>query len=153
MTIEQAGSKPKGGRPSRFSDRIAADALAYVAGGFTRREIAERCGIGLRTLQDWLARGRAGEPALATWAARYDAIARAVRADRVRQSYERRRAADRERWRRFKASREGWWLRRLGPARFWTLRLNWLLEHGKYDAYRRTVARLEGQDFRTFRAP
>lgn len=96
----------------------AGAALGLALVGEPRHRIADRAGVGLRTLQEWLARGRAGEPPFAAWAEAFEKATIEGRRPRREARYEREQAAARGRWQRFKAAREGWWRERLGPAAF-----------------------------------
>ena len=146
-------SGARGGRPTKFSPELGAEILRLLAAGRSRAEIAEAVGIGKRSLQDWLARGRDGEPPFAAWADRFDATMEVVRRRRIRANWQRYDAASKERWQRFKAAREEWWKERLGPAEFWTRRLAWLASRGKWAAYHRTIERLRAEGFRINATP
>ena len=136
-------------RPTKFSPEIGESILRHLGSGRSRRETVEALGIGRRTLQDWLRRGRDGEPTFATWAERVDRVAELRRRKRVRASWARYEAESKERWKRFKRAREEWWKERLGPIEFWSRRLAWLASRGKWEAYRRTIERLRTEGFRT----
>jgi hypothetical protein len=49
----------KGGWPTRFDPKLGESIVHMLAADFSRKEIAAESGIGLRTLQDRLSRGRA----------------------------------------------------------------------------------------------
>jgi hypothetical protein len=53
-------------------------------------------------------------------------------------------AKEKERWQRFKQSREQWWYERLGPEEFWRRRLRWLAAKGHH----RALARAFDADYR-----
>src|SRR4051812_38809883 len=99
----------RAGRPTRFSPAVGADLISlYESERLTLAEAARRVGIGVRTLHDWLRRGRAevegADPAIVAWSGRLRAAI-----DRRRQeSWDRARARDRAagqaRWRRFRAA-------------------------------------------------
>jgi DNA invertase Pin-like site-specific DNA recombinase len=55
-------------RPTKFNPQRARSALLLVKAGELRQWVARGAGIGRRTLQEWLARGRAGEETFAEWA-------------------------------------------------------------------------------------
>ncbi|QDV34405.1 helix-turn-helix domain-containing protein [Tautonia plasticadhaerens] len=136
-------------RPTKFTPEIGESVLRHLASGRSRRETVEALGIGRRTLQDWLRRGRAGEPGLAAWAERVDRVATLMHRQRVRATWDRLEAESKERWMRFKRAREEYWMERLGPLEFWSRRLAWLAERGRWEAYRRTLERLRTEGFRT----
>ena len=131
-------------RPTKFNPERAGAALGLARAGEPRPRIAAGAGVGLRTLQEWLARGRAGESPFAAWSDAFDEATIDGRRPRREARYEREQVAARVRWQRFKAAREAWWRERLGPANFWQRRVEWLAAHGK----RRALA----QAFDTIRA-
>ena len=49
-------------RPLRFDPVLGRRIVEYVASGANRGESSEMSGVGLRTVQYWLARGRQGDP-------------------------------------------------------------------------------------------
>jgi hypothetical protein len=140
-------------RPTKFNPKRARSALLLVKAGEPRQWVARGAGIGRRTLQEWLARGRAGEEPFAAWAKAIDEATRAARRRQIEATYERETARGKVRWQRFKASREGWWLRQLGPDEFWLRRLVWLAAHGKTEALGRTIHQLRERGFRTDHTP
>jgi hypothetical protein len=140
-------------RPSVYDADRGERALRSFAGGATRSQVAADAGVGLRTLHEWLARGRSGDPELRDWSRRFDAIAELRRRARVAEYWRRYREESRERWRKFNASREAWWLRRLGPEEFWRRRLCWLASHGHDVAFVRTFDQLRAEGFRTNDTP
>jgi hypothetical protein len=137
-------------RPSKFSPERGRVIVGAVASGADRKAAAEAAGVGLRTLAEWLARGRASDPAtddLAEWVELFEAAKRVARRRRARVRHERERAEAVERWQRFKAARERWWKDQLGECEFWRLRLVWLADRGKSRAFDATVARLRAEGF------
>ncbi|CAN5697625.1 hypothetical protein BH23PLA1_BH23PLA1_33070 [soil metagenome] len=70
-------------RPTKFTPEIGESILRLVAEGVPKTRIAPRVGVGLRTLHEWLERGRSGEPAFEEWAARFDVKSERVRRQRV----------------------------------------------------------------------
>ncbi|QDV32355.1 helix-turn-helix domain-containing protein [Tautonia plasticadhaerens] len=136
-------------RPTKFSPEVGEEFLRLLAGGRSRSEATDALGIGRRTLQDWLRRGREGEPTFAAWAERVDRVAALRRRGRIRASWDRYEAESKERWTRSKRAREEYWKERLGPLEFWSRRLAWLAARGKWEAYRRTIERLKAEGFRT----
>jgi hypothetical protein len=138
------------GRPTKFNAALGRD-LVRLAGSEdhpTRIAVARGAGIGVQTLYDWLALGRAGREPLVAWAKAFLAAESEARSARRTESAARREARDRARWQAFRQAREGWWLERLGPIEFWRRRLEWLAAHGRWDAYQSTAAELEAQGFR-----
>lgn len=146
-------SGKKGGRPTKFSAELGDEIIRLLASGVPRPEVASRLGIGRRSLQEWLRRGRAGEPTFAAWAERLDRVAALMHRQRVRATWDRYEAESKERWQRFKRAREEYWMERLGPLEFWSRRLAWLASRGKWEAYRRTIERLRTESFRTNDTP
>jgi hypothetical protein len=140
-------------RPTKFNPQRARSALLLVKGGEPRQWVARGAGIGRRTLQEWLARGRAGEEPFAAWSKEMDEATRAARRRQVQETYEREDARAKERWQRFRATREDWWLAQLGPAQFWRRRVAWLAANGKTRALGRTIRRLRERGFRTDHTP
>lgn len=145
----------KGGRPTRFEPELGEMLVSMVAAGVPRAEMVERCGIGRRTLQEWLSRGRGGEPRYAEWAERFTDAWRLVRRKRVREAWARERFRSKKRWQRFKAARQSWWRELLGDEVFWSRRLRWLASKGHTAAYQLTVEQLQrdGFEVRTRRRP
>lgn len=135
----------KPGRPTKFDADRAAEALR-AAGSDSLEWVARGCKVGRRTLQSWLARGRAGEEPFAGWARAFDARASRVREARMRAYWTRYYARSRMRWRRFRDSREAWWLARLGPEEFRRRRLAWLERRGLWAAHARATARFAAGD-------
>ena len=140
-------SKWRGGRPSRFSAALGEKVLGEIQAGVPLRDAAKMAGVGSRTLDRWLARGRAGDPALADWARRVDKRREDLRRARVAAAWRKDREEAPARWQRFKAARERWWMERLGPRRFWLMRLAWLSTHGKTRAFERTLERMRAEGF------
>jgi hypothetical protein len=103
---------------------------------------AMTAGVGLRTLAEWLAKGRAGDPALAGWVREIEAAERLADRRRLHARRDRELAAAKERWQRFKAGREQWWLEQLGEVEFWRRRVGWLVAEGRTRALGVAVARL-----------
>src|SRR4051794_33072689 len=133
------------GRPSRFTEDVAIELVCLVEEGLSRKAAAARLGIGERTLHDWQARGRRGEPEFAFWLSMMDGAAARARRRRCLRAWERYDARAKERWQEFKRARERWWLERLGPVAFYILRLSWLAERGKWRACERLVADLKAR--------
>jgi hypothetical protein len=131
-------------RPTKFDAAKGRSAILLALGGEPQQWIARGVGVSHRTLQYWIARGRDGDPAFAEWAGEFDEAAERGRRRKFDLNCQRRIAKDKERWQAFKASREAWWLERLGPLEFWRRRLRWLAEKGYDDAYGRAIARLKG---------
>jgi hypothetical protein len=136
-------------RPTKFTPEIGEAILRHLAEGRSRRETVEALGIGRRTLQDWLRRGREGEPVFAEWAEEIERVVELARRRRSEESWERTEAESKRSWQRFKAARERWWLERLGPRAFWARRLAWLADRGRWEAYDRTIGNLRAEGFRT----
>ncbi|MEW4568520.1 hypothetical protein AB1L88_11705 [Tautonia sp. JC769] len=143
----------RGGRPTKFSAELGETIIDLLRQSVPRREIAARVGVGWRTLQEWLRRGRAGEEGFSTWAERFDLVAGLIREQRIEESWQRQEAESKERWQRFKAARQRWWLERLGPCEYWRRRLGWLASRGRWVAYHRTIERLREEGFRINDAP
>jgi hypothetical protein len=145
----------KGGRPAPYDPAYADRVTHMLAAEFSRVEIAAGLGIGLRTLQDWLRRGRAGEPPYAGFAAAFDIKAGEMRRIRCLIRAAKDREEGRERWRRFMAGREEWWYDHLGPGEFWRRRLDWLIARGYAAEALRTIheLRANGQGFGATKAP
>ncbi len=143
----------KPGRPTRFTEDLAVELVCLVDDGMTRKTAAARVGIGERTLHDWQARGRRGEPAFHFWMTMLEAAVDRARRRRCREAWKRYDARAKERWREFKQSRERWWLDRLGPEEFYKRRLNWLAEREKWEAYGRLVTDLVARGFRVVVTP
>jgi hypothetical protein len=116
--------------------------------GQGRRASAAAAGVGLRTLAEWLAKKRAGDRALAEWVRQVEAAEQVVNRRRWDARWDRETAAAKERWQRFKAYREAWYLDQFGSCEFWRRRLQWLAAEGKTSAYAATVARLQAEGFR-----
>lgn len=135
-------------RPTKFTPEISEAILRHLAEGRSRRATVEALGIGRRTLQDWLHRGRAGEPTFAAWVERFDHAAEIRRRSRVRASWERYDAESKQRWQQFRAARQRWWLERLGPCEYWRRRLVWLAERGRWEAYNRTIEQFRKEGYR-----
>jgi hypothetical protein len=140
-------------RPTKFNPDQGQVIVEALRSGLGRRAAVEAAGVGLRTLAEWIAKGRAGDPAFRPWVAQVDQAEGVARRRRVNAQWARYRIEGRERWKRFGASREAWYLEKLGPARFWSRRLQWLADHGKGQAYAATVAKLEAEGFRINRTP
>src|SRR5262245_19383860 len=145
----------RGGRPTKFTAELGREILALTRQGVSRKVIAGQVGVGLRTLQAWLAKGRAGDPPLRDWAEQVTKAWLRAHQEHIWSTIPKRRAEGRDRWLRFRASREAWWLERLGPVEFWRRRLNWLVSKGPSHeaALRQAVERLRAQGFRIFLAP
>jgi hypothetical protein len=141
------------GRPNRFTYLVSEDLVWLVHGGLSLRAAAAEAGIGLRTVHDWLAAGRAGHPAFAPWAARMAWALEKGRRRRLLLACLRDQARARASWQAFLAGRETWWLERLGPCEFYRRRLEWLKARGHWDAFNRLVAELESRGFRIVQAP
>lgn len=131
-------------RPTKYDPTIARLVVAHVALGATRGEAADAAGIALRSVQYWLARGRRGEAPFDGFAERLDSAADAVRRAKVRARYEREHEVSKERWQAFKASRERWYLDRLGPLAFWTRRLSWCEARGRDHGKARALGEIQG---------
>jgi hypothetical protein len=138
-------------RPTKFNIARAVRIIERVRDGKRREDAAAAEGVGIRTLQDWLRRGRSGEWPFSVFSRCFEDAAETARRRRLDESWRRYRAESKARWQRFKAARQGWWLERLGPERFWTRRLQWLWDKGHEDAYWRTLAQLEAAGFRVTR--
>jgi hypothetical protein len=136
-------------RPVKFDADTARLASLLKRDGFSNMIIARDCGISRRTLQGWLARGRAGAPPSADFAREFDRAAETGRKRLWLIRFQRDMIRSRRSWRRFKAARELWWLERLGPERFWRRRLRWLAERGHAAAYERTLAQVHALGFCT----
>jgi hypothetical protein len=100
----------KPGRPSRFTEDVAIELVCLVDEGLSRKPAAGRLGIGERTLHDWQARGRRGEPPFAFWLGMMEAATVRARRRRCRRAWERYDAQAKERWQEFNrvASAGGW---------------------------------------------
>lgn len=132
-------------RPTKFNAERGRIIIEAVAKGQARKAAAEAAGVGLRTLADWLARGRASDPAtddLAEWVLWFEAAERVASRRRRNARIERERIAAAERWQRFKAARERWWMEQLGPVEFWKRRVGWLAANEKERSLGPAVARL-----------
>ena len=139
-------------RPTKFNrERRRAIVRAIVAGD-SREAAARAAGVAPRTLEGWLARGRAGEPGFAAWARVFDAAEQVARERYVAERWAREDARAKERYQRFKAVREQWWLDRLGPVAFSAMRVAWLMAHGKTRSLGAAVARLRAAVERARRA-
>jgi transposase len=143
----------KPGRPTRFTPDLAIKLICLVDDGMTRKAAAARVGIGERTLHDWQARGRRGDPDFRFWMSELEAAADRARRRRCREAWKRYEARAKERWRELKQSRERWWLDWLGPQEFSKRRLNRLVERGKWEAYGRLVTDLAAWGFRVLVTP
>jgi hypothetical protein len=141
-------SRRRGGRPTRFTFELGVELLGGLDEDLSRRQIATRNGIGLRTLCEWIRRGRRGETLFAWFAQCWDQQERVRRRIRFAAKTAVETENARRRYRKFAESREAWWKERLGPRLFWERRLQWLADRGMHDAYDRTVARLESEGFR-----
>src|SRR5689334_10921267 len=102
-------------RPTTYDEARGRAVLGRMMLGDSRRDAAKAAGVCLRTLQGWLARGRAearrgDQGPLAGFARRFDRVAEARRRAAVEAWWGRHHARASERWRRFKAARERWWL-------------------------------------------
>jgi hypothetical protein len=140
-------------RPTKFNPDRGQMIVEALRSGIGRRAAVGAAGVGLRTLAEWIAKGRAGNPAFRPWVVLLDEAEGVARRRRVDAEWARYRVEGRERWQRFRASREAWYLEKLGPVRFWSRRLRWLADHGKERAYAATVARLEAEGFCINRTP
>ncbi len=123
-------------RPTKFDFDKWEQIIARMAVGDSREEAARAAGVCLRTLQGWLARGRAERESgrygpLGDFARVFDRVAEFQRRIRVDLASERENARSAERWQRFKAARERWWFERLGPLQFWHQRLNWAIANDR----------------------
>jgi hypothetical protein len=105
-------------------------------------------GIGVRTLAEWLARGRAGQTPFAGWVGAFEAAEEHERRTYCDWRWKQERARAKERWQRFKAQRIQWHLETIGPEEFWRRRLIWLLGQGKTRAFEATAAWLVAEGFR-----
>lgn len=132
-------------RPSKLNAETMTAILDRIGAGASRVEAARAADLGARTLHEWISRGRAGERPFDAFARAVDAETRRARGARCEANSERRKAAERERWQRFRASREAWYLARLGPAEFWRRRLVWLADKGHTAAFGRLVAKLRAE--------
>ena len=130
-------------RPSKFTAAKAETILAAILEGASQAEAARRAGVGRRTIQEWLAKGRA-ETSGPFWsfAFRFGRRSRMAHRRKLRTSWARYHARKAESWQRFRSSREGWWMERLGPRLFWRRRLEWALEHDRPDTARVAAHRL-----------
>ena len=145
-----ADGKRRRGRPTRFDPEIGAALIDLVIDqDVPIVHAARRLGLGPRTVYDWLqrAQGEGAARELVKWAEDFTQFLAWYREDQRRERYLRDREAARLRWQQFKASREGWWLARLGPERFWTSRLLWLADRGRDRALARTIARLRAEGY------
>jgi hypothetical protein len=133
----------RGGRPSVFDPSLGEAIVRMLAADVPRKTIAAKAGIALRTFQDWLRRGREGDPAYIAFAAAFDRQAKANRQTRIARAWRRYDARAKERWRAFKAARASWWFDRLGPREFWSRRLSWAITEGRTRAVERALAELE----------
>src|SRR5262245_10558711 len=108
------------GRPSKFTLERAATIASLIAVGTSAEEAAAEVGIGPRTLHDWLARGRAGEPEYAKFLKAYEVAVEtaAERRGRIRAV-----KADGQPNRR--AKMKAWYRKKLGPAEYWRRRIRW----------------------------
>jgi hypothetical protein len=106
-------------RPTKFNAAIAARTLDVLSSGCGRDCAARIAGISPRTLANWLARGRAGDPAFASFAERVDAAQEKYRRLRVGMTHLREAARRREHYPIYKAQRVAWWRARLGEEAFW----------------------------------
>jgi hypothetical protein len=132
-----------GGRPTRFGFDLGVELLGGLDQDLNRREIAARSGIGLRTLTEWIRRGRRGETRFAWFASAWDQQERARRRIRFRIKAAASQAAGRRRWREFADSREAWRKEKLGPREFWRRRLKWLADRGMDSSFAHAVAEME----------
>jgi hypothetical protein len=121
--------------------------------GLPIKHAARRLCVGVRTVYDWLERAQkqGAAPELVAWAGTFVQYLEWYRRDKRRERLIHDCEAARLRRQRFKASREEWWRRQLGESAFWTLRLNWLAERGKWSSYERTVARLRAEGYQVTR--
>ncbi|CAN5827695.1 hypothetical protein BH23PLA1_BH23PLA1_29530 [soil metagenome] len=136
-------------RPTKFTPEIGESLIRLVSAGVPKTKIAPLAGVGLRTLHEWLERGRRGEPAFQKWAARFDDETERMRRRRVNARFHVEQNEAKARWQRFKAERQRWWLERLGPEVYWTRRIAWLSARGHGQALARTFAHLKARRFRT----
>jgi transposase len=113
-------------RPPKFRPDLAGATLVLARGGMSRERIARELGISRRTLQNWLARGRAQEEPFAAWAGAFDEAVVAARRRRLQSGNQRQQSEAKARWQKFKAARSRWWLDRLGPEEFILRRLLWI---------------------------
>lgn len=140
-------------RPSKFNlerGRVIVEALAT---GQSRPAAAKAAGIGFRTLGDWIARGRSGDPAFGAWLRQLDAAETCSKQRRVEAWWDRYRVSSKERWQRFRASREAWWLEQLGPLEFWKRRVGWLVTTNRTRNLGAAVVQLRAAGFRINRTP
>jgi hypothetical protein len=142
------GQSGNPGRPTRFTFELGVELLGGLDLDLSRRQIATRNGIGLRTLCEWIRRGRRGETLFAWFAQCWDQQARLQHLRRRAAKTAASMQAERRRYRKFARSREAWWKERLGPREFWERRLQWLADRGMHDAYDRAVAQLETEGLR-----
>jgi hypothetical protein len=135
-------------RPSKFNPERGQVIVKVLAECGGRDCAAMVAGIGLRTLTEWLVRGRAGDPAFAEWARQAEEAEELARRRRAASRKARECAASRARYQRYKAARAPWWRDHLGEEEFWRRRLEWLRDRNMTRAFAATVARLAADGFR-----
>jgi hypothetical protein len=137
--MPKATAKRPPGRPSKFNAELGRELVRLALSGDhpNRVTIARAAGIGTRTLHEWLAAGRDGRETFAGWVETFEEAEAEARGIRRARRRERREERDKARWLAFRASRADWWLRKLGPARFWSRRLQWLADSATVDALSR----------------
>jgi hypothetical protein len=137
----------RGGRPTKFNPDRARRAVVLARASERRIWIARAIGVSKRTLQEWIRRGRAGDPVFADWAEAFDRATEWGRRRSLRLRYAAEADERRRSWQRFRMARQAWWYEKLGPNRFWLGRAVWLEVHGHHDAANRIIARLVSGDW------
>jgi hypothetical protein len=130
-------------RPSKFNPDRGQTIIKVLAEGGGRDCAAMVAKVGLRTLAEWLAKGRAGDPTFAEWARRAEAAEQAARARYFAWKYEREAERAKESYQRYKAARVQWWRDQLGEVGFWRQRVAWLVANGKTRKLRTAVLQLQ----------
>lgn len=118
-------------RPSKFNPDRGQTIINVLAEGGGRECAAMVAEVGLRTLAEWLAKGRAGDATFAEWARQAEAAEQAARRRYLAWKYAQEAERAKERYQRFKAARVQWWRNRLGDVGFWQRRVAWLVANGK----------------------
>jgi hypothetical protein len=134
-------------RPTKFNPDRARIIVRVIREGGGRDCATMMAGVGLRTLAEWLAKGRAGDPALVEWVKEFEAAEQTERERRCAWQYEQESVKAKERYQRFKAQRLQWHLDQLGPREFWSRRLHWLLANGKTRTFVATLDKLRAEGF------
>jgi hypothetical protein len=131
-------------RRSQFTKAQGLEAVRLAGEGYSQARIALALGVSVRTFAYWLGDGRAGDPRYASFATAFDAARAVARTKAVTRGAAQRQEAARERYRRFKASRQAWWRERLGDEEFVRRRLAWLLSKGHIAAALRLIRQPKG---------